>query len=91
MFFFKSEKTRYVDFKGVTYNPYAAGGYLSGHNDEKETEKWLKSWQYLARALQWIPTWQGLDGFQKSLRRCNFDENGLSIERSKTMTHIWFE
>ena len=24
-------------------------------------------WEYSARAIQWIPTWQGLDDFQKSL------------------------
>ena len=27
-------------------------------------------WKYSARAIQWIPTWQGLDVFQKSLRLC---------------------
>ena len=37
-------------------------------------------WQYLARAIQWIPTWQGL-GFQKSLQPCAMDENGLGIGR----------
>ena len=41
---------------------------------KKKPEKWLilgtsvLICEYSARAIQWIPTWQGLDGFQKSLR-----------------------
>ena len=27
-------------------------------------------WKYSTRAFQWKPTWQGLDGFQKSLHPC---------------------
>ena len=38
-------------------------------------------WEYSARAIQWIPTWQGLDGFQKSLRSCASEESSLSIGR----------
>ena len=38
-------------------------------------------WEYSARAIQWIPTWQGLDGFQKSLRPCALDKVGLALER----------
>ena len=38
-------------------------------------------WVYSARALQWIPTRQGLDGFQKSLGPCNLDKNILGIGR----------
>ena len=32
-------------------------------------------WGYSARAFQWIPTRQGLEGFQKYLRTCASDEN----------------
>ena len=28
---------------------------------------WVLIWEYSARAFKWIPTWQGLDVFQKSL------------------------
>ena len=38
-------------------------------------------WKYSVRAFQWIPTWQGLDGFQKSLRPCPLEESSLSIGR----------
>ena len=36
-------------------------------------------WEYPARAIQWIPIWQGLDGFQKSLRSYALKESSLSI------------
>ena len=36
---------------------------------------------YSARALLWIPTWQGLDVFQKSLCPCALDESSLSMGR----------
>ena len=56
----------------------------------KNPEKWLKPdtialiWEVsAARAIQWIPTQQGLDGFQKSLRPCALDESSLSIGRVK--------
>ena len=55
----------------------------------KKAEKWptpwhmVLIWEYLARAFKWIPTWQGLDGFQKSLRSCASDESSLSIGRVK--------
>ena len=51
--------------------------------------KWCKNprvliWKYSARALQWIPTWQGLNVFQKYLRHCTLDENSpISIGRVK--------
>ena len=53
--------------------------------------KWLKPWhmvliwEYSARAIQWIPTWEGLDGFQKSLRYYALDESSLSIGRVKSI------
>ena len=70
---------------------------LSNTNWCKIPEKWLKSWHMgVARAIQWIPTWQGLDGFQKSLSPFYFylfiffggggGESSLSIGR---FTHEW--
>ena len=47
----------------------------------KMTETLVLIWEYSAEAIQWIPTWQGLDGFQKSLRPCALDEGSLIIER----------
>ena len=45
--------------------------------------KWVLIWKYSTRAFQRIPTWQGLDDFQKSLRPCALDESSLSIGRVK--------
>ena len=45
--------------------------------------KWVLTWKYSARAFKWIPTWQGLDDFQKSLHPCVLDESSLSIGRVK--------
>ena len=45
--------------------------------------KWVVIWEYSVRAIQWIPLWQGLDGLQKSLHPCDFDESSLSIGRVK--------
>ena len=45
-----------------------------------------------ARAIKWIPTWQGLGGFQKSLRSCALDGSSLSIGRVKkraSTTELW--
>ena len=44
---------------------------------------WVLIWEHSSRAIQWIPTWQGLDGFQRFLRSCAFDESSLSIGRVK--------
>ena len=41
-------------------------------------------WEYSARSIPWIPTWQGLDVFQKSLHPYVFDESSLSKGRVKT-------
>ena len=35
---------------------------------------WLLTGECSVRASPWIPTWQGLDGFQKSLLLCALDE-----------------
>ena len=42
--------------------------------------KWILIWEYSVRAIQWIPTWQGLDVFQKSLHFSALDEGSLSME-----------
>ena len=45
---------------------------------------WVLIWEYSARAIQWILTWHGLDGFQKSLRPCALDKSSPSIGRVNT-------
>ena len=45
---------------------------------------WVLIWEYSARAIQWIPTQQGLDGFQKSLHSSALDKSSLSIGRVNT-------
>ena len=47
-------------------------------------------WEYSARAIKWIPTWQGLDNFQKSLHPCAFDERSLSIGRVNKGLHYCY-
>ena len=51
--------------------------------------RWVLIWEHSSRAIQWIPTWQGLVGFQRCLRSCAFDESSLSIGRvkRKLLTH----
>ena len=44
-------------------------------------DKWVPIWEDPARAIQWVPTWKGLDGFQKSLPPCALDERSLRIGR----------
>ena len=49
--------------------------------------KWLKHWHMIwvliwensTSVIQWIPTSQGLDGYQKSLHPCAMDVGSLSI------------
>ena len=36
---------------------------------------WVLIWEHSARAIQRIPTWQGFDGFQKSLHPYALDES----------------
>ena len=49
-------------------------------NDSKPGT-WVLIWEYSARAIKWIPTWQGLDGFQKTLRPCPLGESSPSTVR----------
>ena len=56
--------------------------------------KWELILEYSVRAIQWIATWQGLDGFQKSLRSYAFNESSLSMGRVSTRYNLdeilWF-
>ena len=67
---------------------------VANNNDEKTLKKdrnpgkWVLIWEYSARAFQWIPTWQGLDNYQKSLRPCTLDEISLGIGRVKLVGFI---
>ena len=36
---------------------------------------WVLIWEYSARAIQYIPTWQGLDNFIRPLHLCALDES----------------
>ena len=56
----------------------------------KKPEKWLETlangvliWEYSVRAIQWVPAWQGLDVFQKSLHLRALDESSLRSVRVK--------
>ena len=49
--------------------------------NDRNPGTWVLIWECSARAFKWIPTWQSLDGFQKSLRHCALDESSLSIGR----------
>ena len=52
---------------------------------------WVLILEYLSRAIQWIPTWQSFDDFQKSLLPCALDEGSLSIGSflSEWVTNLW--
>ena len=53
----------------------------------KKPEKGLKPWHMViiwdcsARAIQWIPRWQGVDGFRKIFASFCLNKNSLSIGR----------
>ena len=49
--------------------------------------KWVFIWECSVRAIQWIPAWQDLDGFQKTFRPCALDKNSLSFGRVNLRTH----
>ena len=53
---------------------------------------WILIWEYSTRAILWIPTWQGLDGFQRSLRHCALDESiALASEGlASCVNHLFF-
>ena len=48
---------------------------------------WVIIWEYQERDFQWIPTWQGLYAFQKSLCTSALDESSLSIAKVKPVLH----
>ena len=61
-------------------------------NDTKKAEKWqtlahmVLIWENSAWAFQWIPTWQGLNGSQKSLCYIALEESSqIALER---FTHL---
>ena len=54
------------------------------------TGTWVLIWEYYARTIQWIPTQQGLDSVQKSLRICALDKS-LSIGRDNKLGKIPYE
>ena len=44
---------------------------------------WVPIWEYSVRVIQCIPTWQGLNGYQKSLHSYSLEKGSLSIGRVK--------
>ena len=62
--------------------------WLTQNDAEKTTEKWLQSWHLGTHHFQWIHTWKGLGGFQKSSHPCAVDKRSHSIG-SVNMTYIW--
>ena len=51
---------------------------------------WVLIWEHPVRAIQWIPTGQGLDGFQRSLRSCAWDVSSFSIGRVQALVDNCF-
>ena len=41
---------------------------------------WVLIWRYSLWAIQWIPSWEGLSGFQQSLHSCIKDKVVLALE-----------
>ena len=95
-----------ADFRGAqsmhwwtccNINSYADGGSFGQYKimqknmkNDWNPGKWALIWEYSARAIQWIPTWQGLDDFQKSLRHCDFDKsNTIYIILCSPAFRIW--
>ena len=72
-----------------------AASYIRPIRNDSKTLKMIKTLAHgysSVRAIQWIPTWHGLDGFRKSLRPCALDESSLSIGRvniSAFEEHTW--
>ena len=71
------------------FHPVCCWLILPIQNDAKNLKSdrdlgtWVLICEFSARAFQWIPIWQDLDGFQKSLRPCALDVSSLSIGRVK--------
>ena len=47
---------------------------------------WVLIWEYSVRDIQWVPTWWGLDGFQKSSRSCALSKVALALEGLSTIS-----
>ena len=52
---------------------------------------WVLIWEHSTRAIQWIPTWQGLDGFLKSLCPCAMNKSSLSIGNLGINAFRWIQ
>ena len=81
-----------VATSSIRVNLCAAGGYWDQNKMMQKNIKndwnpgtWVLIWENSTRAIQWIPTWQGLDGFQKPLHPCALDEISLSIGRQNNL------
>ena len=59
--------------------------------NDRNPDKWVLICEYSARAFQWIPTWQGFNGFQKAFRPCALDKSNLSIGRVKCKWVNWHQ
>ena len=60
----------------------------------KNPGKWVLIGEYSVRAIQWIPTLQSYDDFQKSLCPCALDQSSLSIGRVNlivSFAHTWHQ
>ena len=71
----------YLDLSMLPVAYYAKRKWCKKIRNDWNPGTWVIIWEYSARAIWWILTWQGLDGFQKSLRLCSLDESSISIGR----------
>ena len=71
--FLKHDRLIYFIFSISVIKPYAAVGYFGQYKMmQKHENDWnpgtlVLIWETSARAIQRIPTWQGLEGFSKNL------------------------
>ena len=70
----------------IYVNTNAAGGLFDKYEIMQKTWKMTETLAHMVtqlRAIQWIPTWTGLDGFQRSLHPCIWGKLSLNIGRVK--------
>ena len=53
--------------------------------NDRNPATWVLIWESLARAIQWIPTWQDLDVFLKYFYPCALDVHNLSFGRNNLL------
>ena len=58
--------------------------------NDRNPAKWVLIWEYSAWAIQWIPTWQGLDDFWKYSNLCACGESSLGIGRVNIRESLTF-